>query len=144
MAEDQKLKIEDLHPVLQMIFEIGCEVEAAMSGCIKKQGQGKTALNLTDAVEENYNKVDHYEHHADPFTGQKFKTEVYVQEQFWRVHFAVEKNGKVGRGCCSSRLENVTQESQGLKQLAVIATDLQKVYGLPYTPAIYRNGKPVQ
>jgi len=36
-----KLKIQELHPVLQMIFEIGYEAEALIGSIIKEKEEGK-------------------------------------------------------------------------------------------------------
>ncbi len=137
----EQLKIEDLHPVLQYVYEIGAEIRLGVASCIKKERDiGRTALNLTDAVEENPSKVDYYEYWTDSDTGRKMKTPVYAKEHRWRVNFSVENEGRLSSGM-SIALHSVQDIRAGLQELEVIARDLQRIYDLPYVPAVYRDGK---
>lgn len=144
VASEDKSRLEEAHPVIQMIFARGHEVLAGLGGAIRtREEEEKAALNLTDCVEENMHKVDHYEYYDDPFTGQKMQAPIYAQEHRWRVNFGVEKDNRI-EACMSVVLTDVVSEAQGLGELGQIAEDVQWAFNLPYTPRIFRDGEPYQ
>ena len=139
----EKLDVKSLHPVLQLVFEIGCEVGAALGASIKDGKLERTVVNLTDADEEDRDRIVSYltpsAHERQ--SGISYRIPVYAKEHRWKVNFSYDKGGEL-HSTCSFAMENVKSELQGVVQLKILARDLQKVFGLSYTPPVYRNGKP--
>ncbi len=142
MAE--QLKIKDLHPVLQFFFETGAEVQCALQSSIKDGKLEKTVLNLSETDEENREKIAGYltPSKAQREIGISYKFPIYAREHSWRVHFAYMK-GREFFETCSFVVSGVKSEHEGLAQLRVIASQLQKVYGLSYSPEVLRDRQPL-
>jgi len=139
-----KLKLEDLHPILHNVYEIGCEVESAMTSSIKPgNGIERTVLNVTHDIEENRNKVESRKIVRHP-SGRDVEIVTYVKEPRWRVHFDfIDGNDKFHSGL-SVAFDDSDGETQVLEQSRRIAGELQAIYRLPYTPQVYRDSRPIE
>jgi hypothetical protein len=137
----EKLKVKNLDKLLQYVYEIGCEVEQAMSGAIKKgRGVEKTVLNVTRGFEKDYKK---------PILEEKFSSERnkmvkltvgYELEFRWRIHIGYEdKEGKI-HSCFSCATSTIKEDEKNvMKQSKRIANELQQIYELPYTPRVLKE-----
>lgn len=68
----------------------------------------------------------------------------YAIENKRSVEFSVERDGKIDGYSLSVCLDNVNSDELAVNELKIIASDLQKVYSLSYTPNIYVFGKAFQ
>ena len=65
-----KLELEDLHPILQAVYETGCEIQHALESSIRSKGVEKTVLDITHNVEENRKKVKSRREVRDHLSGR--------------------------------------------------------------------------
>ncbi|MBT4165608.1 hypothetical protein HOE04_01060 [archaeon] len=141
-----KLKLEDLDPLLQSVYDVGCEMQFAMENAVKqKEGVEKTVLNVTCGDEKNYKKPIKEMIPREPGSNELIEATVGYEKDFrWRVHFGyTDKEGKI-HDCFSSAVDGVKGEEQPvIDRTQRIAGELQKVYGLSYTPQIHRDGRSV-
>lgn len=139
---ESSLKLEGLHPTLKIIFEVGAEVASTLSSSIKRAGDERTALNLSYQYLADKNKIIDRE---SIYASGRLKTRIrYAIKKRYFAEFSVEKDEKIESYSLAIGLNNVNSDESGVDELKIIASDLQKVYGLPYTPNIYVNGKRLQ
>ena len=120
MVKELDYKLEDLHRFLQFILSEKGELERKLRSTIINNDSGKrTALNLA------YDYIG-----TSPFR---------VVNLGMKIVFGIEFENEFNSSL-SFVLEGVKSENEGMRELGIIAIDLQRFYSLSYKPRLYKNG----
>jgi len=138
-AENRELRLEELHPILRAIFTLKGEFLDDLNLTIRNDDR-KSVLNLTH--KEVYPR-DHYTSYYFRYESDDVinRSELHHSEPIiqYIVNFGIQINGKFIPNLAFILYKTHT-ESEGIKQLEKIASDLQTIYSLPYTPKIFSHG----
>ncbi len=129
--------MEGLHPILRAIFTVKGEFLDALNLTIKNDDR-KAALNLTHKAAY---PPDHYTPYHFRFEGESKQDPPHYSEPLinFIVNFGIELDGKFMPNLAFILYKTHT-ESEGIKKLERIASELQTIYSLPYSPKFFSHG----